>query len=408
MMRSMYAAITGMRSHQTYLDVVGNNISNVNTTGFKASRVTFEDLLSQTLRGAGVNADTGGTNPAQVGLGVKVSAISRVHTQGALQATGVTTDLAILGDGFFALRTPTEVLYSRAGAFNLDAQGRIVDGNGNVLQGWMADNTGAVDPNQPIQDLVVPVGGALVPNPTSTVLLGGLIPADAAVGYVVTRAADVYDDQGVAVPLTFSWTKTAANTWQLDIDDPGGTISSTSVSFNPTTGEPTPGSVTIPAASFTTGTWTNPVVVDFAVGDPAGVLQFAGGETFTVRDQDGYSAGVLTGFSISPAGTINGTYSNGRTLTIGQVALVNFNNPVGLESVGQNLLRVTVNSGLPQVGLPNTGGRGALTPGAVEMSNVDLATEFTNLITAQRGFQANTRVVTSSDELLAEIVNLKR
>src|SRR4051812_35220004 len=215
MIRSMFSAISGLRNHQTMMDVVGNNISNVNTTGFKSSSVVFQDVLSQTLRGAGAPAgQLGGTNPAQVGLGSKVSAITTSFNQGALQRTGRATDLAVQGDGFFNVVQAGQSLYTRAGSFSIDGSGRLVTQEGAFVQGWTADNTGAVNTNGAVGDILIPVGSRRDPRQTSSVRVGGNLPADAplspATGSVIANSVEVYDTQGNPVNMTFNYTHTAA------------------------------------------------------------------------------------------------------------------------------------------------------------------------------------------------------
>lgn len=413
MIRSMFSAITGLRNHQTMMDVVGNNIANVNTTGYKSSSVVFQDILSQTLYGAGApGAALGGTNPAQVGLGSELGAITTNYSQGALQRTGRSTDFAIQGDGFFVTQSGAEQQYTRAGAFSVDGNGNLVTQDGALVQGWQADPTGAVALNNPISSLAIPVGGLLTPNPTTSVTLGGNLPASAAVGTSVSTSVDVFDNQGTAVRLSMVFTKTAPDSWTAaaSYGNPATPVALTNnvVTFGPT------GEITAPAArqiDIAAGAIPNLGAVGVslgAAGQPGRISQYGSGSTLATVAQDGFAAGSLQGFSVSRDGLLVGTYSNGQTRTIGQLALASFNNPEGLEKVGGSSFRASQNSGLAQIGTPGAGGRGELVVGSVEMSNVDLASEFTSLILAQRGFQANSRVITSSDELLQEIVNLKR
>ena len=415
MLRSMYAGVSGLRSHQTMMDVIGNNIANVNTTGFKASTVTFQDTLSQMIGGAGAPQNsTGGTNPSQVGLGVRLSAISTNFSQGASQLTGRTTDLAIQGDGMFMARMGEENLFTRQGSFSFDTSGRLVTAQGAVVQGWAAESNGAINTNAPVGDVTLPVGQLLPPKQTTSAFLGGNLPSDAADGAVITSAINVFDAQGTKFAVSVSFTKTGPDSWDVtattpDPADPDNpyTVYSGSMTFDPSTGRPDSGTdidLTMPV-----GQWNgDDISLDLGAGLAGGLQQFAGANSVSFESQDGSTVGFLRSFSISPAGVLTGVFSNGQTRAVGQIAVANFNNPQGLEKVGDSMYRVSVNSGLAQVGIAGDGGRGSLAGGMLEMSNVDLAQEFTNLIVAQRGFQANSRIITASDELLQDLVNLKR
>ena len=407
MLRSMFSAVSGLRSHQTMMDVVGNNIANVNTTGYKSNSVVFEDLLSQTLKGAGApTSDVGGTNPAQVGLGVRAAGITTSFVQGAAQSTGRSTDLAIQGDGFFVVKQGSEELFTRAGSLSLDASGRLATVDGAIIQGWSADPvTGQVNKNASIGNLTIPLGQLQQPNPTGDVTVGGNLPATAAVGTKTRSSITVYDQSGDAVNLTVEFEKTAANQWSV-VTDGAATNGSGTLTF---------GAGGLPAAYPTvTATLSDGSSVDIDLGNSAdalnGVTQFGGDNNNSVAatKQDGWTMGFLRSYTIAQDGTVNGVFSNGRTQALGQISLATFSNPTGLERVGNSSFRATVNSGIAQIGTAGSASRGLLAGGTLEMSNVDLSAEFTNLITAQRGFQANSRVISASDELLQDLVNHKR
>jgi flagellar hook protein FlgE len=415
MLRSLFSGVSGMRSHQGMMDVVGNNIANVNTTGFKGSTATFQDLLSQIVAGAGApTATQGGTNAAQVGLGVRMSSITTNFSQGALQVTGKSSDLAIQGDGFFMANANGAQVYTRAGAFNFDANGNLVTPDGAFVQGWMADAAAGntINTNAPVGNLTMPPGQLIDPVNTASIRLGNMLSAGAAIGDTVPTAIEVFDSQGVAQNIEFTWTKTAANTWTCDaVDETNTNIGNVTIVFDPNTGEiqsTTPATWTIqpttPAAN-----WPNPITVDF--GNPAtdadALKEFGGLSTAQAINQDGAPAGTLQSFKIGNDGVITGVFSNGKSQAVGQIAMASFNNPPGLEKAGGSLYRASANSGLPQIGTAGSGGRGTLAAGSVEMSNVDLSQEFSNLIIAQRGFQANSKVITTSDELLQTLINLK-
>ncbi|MHB1137593.1 MAG: flagellar hook protein FlgE [Microthrixaceae bacterium] len=424
MIRSMFSAVSGLRNHQTMMDVVGNNIANVNTTGFKSSSTVFQDVLSQTLRGGGAaGANVGGTNPAQVGLGSRVAGTTTNFSQGALQLTGRSTDFAIQGDGFFVINQGGQQLFTRAGSFSPDALGRLVTQTGGLLQGWQADAAGTVNTNAAVGNVMIPVGDIIAPVQTGTVIVGGNLPSDADTGAVIANSTEIYDGQGNPTTLRFEFTKdAAANTWNATyryVDAAGVSIPTPPAAGTAMTG----GTLTFDAAGELTSAFnmTIPggVIPGFgageditvslgAAGEPNRISQYGTLSTLGIIDQDGSAAGSLQAFTVGQDGLIVGSYTNGGSRVIGQIAMGVFANPEGLEKAGGSNYRASVNSGLPQLGVAGQGGRGLLSAGTLEMSNVDLAAEFTNLIVAQRGFQANSRVVTTSDELLQEVVNLKR
>lgn len=409
MLRSLFSGISGLRVHQQMMDVTGNNIANVNTTGFKSSQTIFQDTLSQLLKGAGApQGGNGGTNPAQVGLGVRLASIATNFTQGSAQTTGRSTDLMIQGDGFFVVRNAGEQLYTRAGAFSFDSDGRLTSPDGAVVQGWAGAN-GVVDTNRAPGDVRLPTGTLLPPTPTSKATVGGNLPAGgtAAIGTSMTE----YDAQGAEHKVDYTYTPTGTNTWKLDVTEGSGTTAKNYGSVALTFGAD--GKLTSPAAPAGSPAGT---AVTTAITGPAGAVtldvtglsQFGGDKTVAALGQNGSTMGSLQAFSLSPDGTLVGVFSNGLKQPLAQVALATFNNPPGLEKVGGSNFRTSVNSGNPQLGTAGAAGRGLISSGTLEMSNVDLAQEFTNLIVAQRGFQANSRVITTSDSILEDLVNLKR
>ncbi len=391
MLRSLFSGISGLRAHQTMLDVTGNNIANVNTTGFKASQTQFQDTLSQVLTNAGAAQDgVGGTNPAQVGLGVRVAGITTNFQQGAAQLTNRSTDMMISGDGFFVVRKGTEQLYTRAGAFDFDATGQLVTPDGSLVQGWAADAAGNIDTNGTLVDLRLPIATLMGAAATTGATFEGNLPSEAVAGTVLNRDVDVYAADGTVSTLALAFTRTAAG-WTVNGTN-GAATGTVNMTFNADGTQATGGSLTVGG-----------ITVDLST-----ISGMAGLDTVEASTQNGRAAGTLQSFTINADGTLLGSFSNGLKQALGRVALSTFTNPAGMEKAGGSLYRTTVNSGDAQIGAAGTGGRGDLTGGALEMSNVDLSAEFTNLIIAQRGFQANSRVITTSDELLQELVNLKR
>ncbi|MCW2638876.1 MAG: flagellar hook-basal body protein [Dactylosporangium sp.] len=402
MLRSLFSGISGLRAHQTMMDVTGNNIANVNTAGFKTSQSVFEDTLSQMLKAAGApQAGAAGTNPAQIGLGVRVAGINTNFTQGATQNTGRSTDLMINGDGFFVVSNGGEQVYTRAGSFTFDANGVLANNSGGVVQGWLAGPGGVINTNATPTDVKLAVGTLMPPTETTSMVMAGNLPADSTSAAPITMAETVYDPQGNKVTLSVSFTRVDATHWKVSATDGTTTVSLPSppdLAFAANGGgPPSPTSITFAGGSLTG--------VNIKL---SGLTSYAGSSTVGIQSQNGAAVGTLQSFTISPDGTLVGVFSNNLKQPVAQIAMATFNNPPGLEKAGGSMFRTTANSGLAQLGTPGTGGRGDLQGNSLEMSNVDLAQEFTNLIIAQRGFQANSKVITTSDELLNDLVNLKR
>ncbi len=426
MMRSLFSGVSGLRNHQVRMDVIGNNIANVNTVGYKASRVTFEEAFAQLVQGASRppgddSAVSGGVNPIQVGLGMNISSIDLLFTQGNLESTGVVTDLAIQGDSFFVVSDGSSRYYTRSGNFQLDAGGRLVAAtNGFVVQGRMATPDGTL--RETITDIVLPFGQKSPARATERVSIGGNLDSGAGAGAAPETTITIYDEQGNEVELKLVFTKTYTdptdpaydpNVWDVEIFADGAAVATTTLEFTSNgTLAAVDGDATSADFSFTfpapTGS-NQTVTIDFGtIGGIDGLSQFARPTTAVLREQDGYTMGELQNISIDPDGVISGSFSNGVTLTLAQIVLADFNNPTGLIRSGDNMYQVSANSGPAVLGFAGEGSRSMITSGALEMSNVDLAQEFTNMITAQRGFQSNARVITASDEMLQELVSLKR
>jgi flagellar hook protein FlgE len=464
MMRSLWAGVAGLQNHQTRMDVLGNNISNVNTNGFKKSRVTFQDMLSQTLAGAAKPTDeVGGVNPQQVGLGMQVAAIDTIHTQGALQSTGVMTDVALQGNGFFILNDGAKQYYTRNGAFGLDQVGTLVNpANGMKVQGWMAQTVGGetfVNDAATPGDLVVPVGSKDPAHATTAVWYASNldkrmpeIGPDASTETVRqgTRETnfDLYDSFGRQHKGQVSFTKVpgvanrwqavvtvdpgsataanarvqvganaganASNVFQLDFNNDGTLAAVRDAAGNAVTTGALQASVSYDVPDTTAGAGGAAVRQSFNLnlGTVGGVVdsitQFGAETTTKAQRQDGYGMGYLETFKIDQTGTITGVYTNGSNRTIGQIALASFTNPGGLEKAGSNTYQSSNNSGTPNIGASGTAGKGKVIAGTLEMSNVDLAEQFTDMIVTERGFQANSRTITTSDQMLQELLQLKR
>jgi flagellar hook protein FlgE len=412
MLRSMFSAISGLRNHQVYMDVIGNNIANVNTTGYRASRVTFQDILSQTIRGASsAQNGRGAVNANQVGLGTVIAGIDSLQTQGNLQASGKPTDLAIQGDGFFVVSDGTNPFYTRDGAFDVGSDGRIINtSSGFLLQGWMADPaTNAINTAAPMTDITIPVGQGMTGSPTSAAtIMGNLDASNTDLTKVFRTTVSVYDSLGVAHQIQLAFQKTAtANQWTYTASttEAGVTVTpaaAQTVSFTSTGTF----AATNPAVSLNVAL-TNGATMPAVALDMSKLTQLSSATELN-STQNGVGSGSLVSFTIGAGGDVVAVYSNGQTKQIGQIAMANFPNPTGLVKDGNNVFSPSASSGDAQVGTPESGGRGKVNSGFLEMSNVDLAQQFTNMIVAQRGFQANSRVITASDEMLQEVVNLKR
>lgn len=477
-MRSLYSGVSGLQNHQIRMDVIGNNVANVNTTGFKKGRVNFQDLLSQSQKGASrPNEQVGGVNPQQVGLGVNVASIDTIFTQGSLQTTGVKTDVAVQGDGFFVLRSGDQNYYSRAGAFSLDSEGYLVNpANGMRVQGWTAetiDGVTFIDSSASAGDLRIPIGGKDPARATSLVELAcnldrntPEIPDGAGDAEILegtwSTSKDIYDPYGRKMTMEIDYTKVPGETnlWNAEVQivDPDGNIIIPNLTVNGTAnadgdnnyqvqfdnfgllesvtsaggGIDAEGDVNVEMSFLVPDTALpenleniDPEFVGAgAAGDPItqtmtldlgevgstenSSTQFATNSSNKIFRQDGYGMGYLQDFRIDQSGTITGIYDNGTNRSIGQLALATFVNPGGLEKAGENNYMVSINSGDADIGAVGTSGRGKIIAGALEMSNVDLASEFTDMIVTQRGFQANSRTITTSDEMLQEILTLKR
>lgn len=412
MMRSLFAGVSGLRNHQLRMDVIGNNIANVNTVGFKRSKVTFQDMLSQNIRGASSPQNgKGGTNPQQIGLGVTVGSLNTIQTQGSSESTGKDTDMMVNGDGFFIVGDGANNYYTRAGNFDFDSMGNLINSSGLLVQGWKADSTGTIDTTQAISGITIPKGQSIAPKATTSAEYINNLDANTASGSSISSSLQVYDSLGNSYTIPVTFDKTGANTWDFNLGTlPTGvtaSVATNTITFNAdgsfATPDPPTTKVTLNFASGVGSTSPQVVTVDFR-----GMTQYAGTSNVLMNSQDGYGSGVLTGYSVDKTGVITGMFSNGLTQQLAQVALANFNNASGLSKAGENLYTKTNNSGEPQVGTAGSGGRGEITPGALEMSNVDLSQEFTDMIITQRGFQANSRIITTSDEMLQELVNLKR
>jgi flagellar hook protein FlgE len=412
-------AISGLSNFQRLIDVVGNNIANLNTPGYKYSNVTFKELMAQTLKGASSSTSAhGGLNPMQLGLGTTLAAIELSLTQGPIEITGKPTDMAITGSGYFVLRNAGNTRYSRHGNFALDGNGDLVDPSGMKVMGWRANSSGVIDPSggmATLESINIPIGQSVTARATTSVDFAGNLDASVATGDTHATKVTAYDAMGGAteVTLTFtkidntdaSWPAGAAAAWKYAASGPGGTSGTGVVAYN-SSGMYDQTKSTIGSITFTPA---NGAAVVSITPNLKLTTQFDTDiSSLVARNQDGAKAGSLETFTVYSNGNIVGNYTNGTTQNIAQVALASFSNPQGLTKVEGGLFIESANSGIANVGTANTGSRGSINASALEQSNVDLGSEFTKMIIAQRAFQANSRIVTAYDEILSEVANLKR
>ncbi len=407
--------LSGLTADATALSAVANNLANQNTTGYKDTQVLFSDLFYQNL------GTTGSGDPIQIGAGAKVGSMPSMFTQGSVQSTGVPTDVAVQGDGFFAVQQAGVINYTRAGDFSVDSNNFLVTSAGQQVLGYPAVK-GAINTGAAVAPIQLGAGSISPPTPTGNVQLATNLDASAAVGTSYSTPVTIYDSLGTSHPLTFTFTNTGPNAWTYSLSLPTG-------DYTPPAGSTLPAGV-VAQGNLTfngNGVLTSPAADVTGISVPnltdgASNLTFnwnlynAGSPTLTQvtapsstssTDQDGNSSGTLTNFSIGPDGTITGSFSNGRTSALGQLALASFADEQGLVRQGNTDYAQSLASGQAVIGIPGTAGRGTLSGGALELSNVDIATEFANLIVAQRAFEANAKAVTTFDTITQDTINLK-
>lgn len=446
MEQSLIAAVSGIDASQTYLDVIGNNIANANTTAYKSQNVGFTDLLTEQIAGASApTGSSGGINPEAIGAGVAVGTVSENMTPGAVQQTNVPSDVAIQGNGFLMAKLAGQTFYTRDGQLQVDANGNLTAPNGALIQGWEASAAGSINSNAPTTTVTIPTTASVPATATTNITLGGNLQAGAT--SPVTFTYDAYDSLGNVVPVTFTLTPPSsssgsANTWTMQATVPG-TGGTTVDLFNPSS---------LPTLSFnssgkltgvtgvTTSTGPNgQIVVDVPAATagsgsttgygwpPSGTsYQFASGSSLTLTlptssggvtqqsissdlqgtSQNGNAAGTLESYAIGADGVVTGSFSNGQSQTIAQIALATFANPSGLSDLGNLMYQATSNSGQAVVNQPGSGLAGTLLGGALEASNVDLSTQLTDLIVAQESYQANTKVISTTDMAMQSLMQV--
>lgn len=425
LLTALSTGTAGLQTTSSELNVIGDNIANANTIGFKAGRAAFQDQLMQQLIGA-----PGG---GQIGLGSRLQAIQRLVTQGAIAQTGLATDLALDGSGYFVLKGNQSGIegqfYTRAGQFTVDEGGYLVNLAGLRVQGFPTTVTGA---RGGLSDLQIGTASAAA-TPTANITLRANLdassplqtfdPTNPSTTSAFSSTATIYDTLGKAHTVDVYWTHTAAGTWEYHAMTDGANVSggtagqATEVATGTLDFDTNGALVSVNQSSnFMPNGATQPQALNFDFGSPTslggsgleGVTQFDATGTTTFVGQDGNAFGALASIQINSKGEVVGSFTNGVTRTLGQVAVANFEAPDRLQRSGGNMMLESLESGQPTIGDPGSGGRASLVAGALEQSNVDLANEFVRMIAAQRGFQANSKTITTADQLLQELMQIKR
>jgi flagellar hook protein FlgE len=409
--------LSGLTAESAALSTIANNLSNQNTPGYKDKVVLFSDLFYQNLGSAGSG------DPIQQGLGVQVSDTPSLFTQGTVSPTGVPTDVAIQGSGFFAVQDASGITsYTRAGDFS-EVNGFLATANGQQVLGYPAVN-GVVNTGNGVGPLQLGAGTISPPATTTNVQLTTNLNASANVGDTFSTPITVYDSLGASHVLTYTYTNTGPGAWNYAITVPAADVGATGDPVAVQSGTlafDANGNLTTPASDvtgITIGAGTTGALADGAsdltftwqlFNNGASLLtQVAAPSSTSATNQNGAGSGSLVNFTIGSDGTITGSFSNGKTQTLGQVALASFANDGGLQLQGNTDFSPTLASGQAVVGAPGTGGRGTVSGGALELSNVDIATEFANLIVAQRGFEADAKAVTTFDQITQDTIAIKQ
>jgi flagellar hook protein FlgE len=419
---SFSASLSGLNANQQKLNVIGNNLANINTIAFKASNVAFADLVSQSVGGSSAN-------PMQIGLGVTTGSISPNFKQGGVESTGVPTNVMIQGSGFFVVGDAANRSYTRAGDFSFDRDGMLVTADGQPVQGYTATDpaTGAVISTGQPSSVIVPPGVLRPPIATTQFGTVSNLSEGANKDDLFTASVQIYDTLGTAHVATITYKNTATGKWDYDITvpavdlnaaakatDPPTSIHKGSVEFDSNGALKNADGAAAKDILITGPTWANgSTKTDFTwdLIDANGVGSLTGFDAASQTSSvtaNGSAAGTLSDISIDASGQLVATFGAGKTVVVGQLALANFNNPQGLQKLGGNAYGESAAAGIANIGTPGTGGRGTLIGSSLEQSNVDIAQEFTQMILAQRGYQANSKSITTADELLVETLNLKR
>lgn len=410
-MPSFSTSLSGLEADSQDLSVISNNLANLNTVAYKGGTATFQDLFYQQI------GSSGDGNPIQVGVGTTIGTVAGNYTQGTVQSTGVPTDVAVEGNGFFIGSNNGEQVYLRAGNFTVGPTGILQAADGSQILGFQAVN-GAINTNQTPGPLTISTGTISPPKSTANAQLSMNLNSGATAGTVFSTPLTVYDSLGAAHILTYTFTNTGPGAWSYNITIPAADVGAAGAPVSIKTGTLTfngAGQLTAPAGNVTginvTGLADGANTLTFnwnLYSSPTRpvVTQVAAPSAVSTTQQDGFSSGSLSSYTINSDGTIEGTFSNGQTQPLGQILLASFANEQGLVRNGSNEFLASLSSGAANIGIPGTGGRGTLSGGALEQSNVDIATEFSALIVAQSGYEANAKVVTTLDTITQDTINL--
>lgn len=402
--------LSGLNASNTALAAISNNLANLNTTAYKDSTVNFQDMFYQLL---GIN---GAGDQLQVGSGASVSSVNTNFSGGSLQGTGVNTDVAITGNGFFVVQNGGSTYYTRAGNFTQDSNGYLITADGYQVMGYPATN-GVINTNGGLVPIQLPIGMVSPPTATTSLSIQANLSASAAVGDTYNTSVTIYDSLGTSHVLNINFTNTGAG-WNYQATLPssditGGvgattTVQSGTLSFDSNGNLTSTTPIAFNISNLADGASTLAFNWNLASSSAQGLItQVAGASSTSGTSQNGKTSGSLSDFSINPDGTISGTFTNG-TEVLGQLALAGFANMQGLAKQGNNNYAATISSGTAIIGAPGTSSLGTLTGKALELSNVDMSTEFSNLIVAERGFQANAKSVTTFDQVAQDTINMIR
>ena len=406
-MSSFSIPLTGLEASSTALNTIANNLSNMNTTSFKSQSVTFSDLFYQDIGSSGAG------NPLQVGAGTQIGATETDFSQGSISDTSNSTDVALDGSGFFVIQDGGQTEYTRDGDFTLSSTGALTTQDGQQVMGYPVAN-GAVNTNAPLTPIQIPIGAVEQPQATSTLGLTANLDSSSTTGTMVPAQITLYDSLGVSHVATIDFTNNGGGAWGYSIalpagDATGGTNLTGTLQFDAN------GNLTTPAANVAGITFTglsdnandlNMTWNLYGANSKPAITQVASTSAVSGTTQNGFASGEYSGFSIGSDGLVSAEFSNGQTTPVGQVALANVTNVQGLKIMAGNNYQTTLASGAATVGVAGAAGLGSLEDEALEGSNVDISTQFANLIVAQQAFEASSKAITTFDTISQETINM--
>jgi len=409
-MSSFSTPLSGLEADSSWLNLISNNLANLNTDGYKDETMNFGDIFNQ-MQGA-----SGNGNPIEVGTGVRVDGTTANFANGQVNATGVSSNLAMQGNGFFVVQGGGETSYTRAGDFSVNSAGQLITPGGQLVMGYPAVN-GVVSTGGALAPITVNETATIPGSPTSTFQTTTNLDSSSPVGTTYSAPVTVYDSLGTPQTLSVQYTNTGANTWSYNVTLPASATGATGTTTTVATGTMTfdsSGNLTSPSGSVTgikiTGLADGAANMNLTwnlggTGSPS-VTQLDSASATSATSQDGFGVGTLTGYSVAPDGTVEGQYSNDQTRALGQVAVASFANVQGLIQTNNGNYQPTITSGNAVVGQAGTGGNGTIVGSSVEQSNVDLSTEFANMIVAQQGYEANAKALTTFNQISQATIQL--